>query len=78
MPEKPVRDFTASPGTTLLELLERFGTAGGFTAAKLATAADIMRRQVIPPVTDHLRSNPNADRVLDVACGTGRVSGRAG
>ncbi len=44
MPEKPVRDFTASPGTTLLELLERFGTAGGFTAAKLATAADIMRR----------------------------------
>ncbi len=35
--------------------------------------ADIMRRQVIPPVTDHLRSNPNADRVLDVACGTGRT-----
>ena len=44
MPEKPVRDFTASPETTLTELLERFGTAGGFTATKLATAAGIMRR----------------------------------
>jgi deoxyhypusine synthase len=44
MPEKPVRDFTASPETTLTELLERFGTAGGFTATKLATAASIMRR----------------------------------
>lgn len=39
----PVRDFTAGPDTTLRELLERFGRAGGFTAAKLAQAADITR-----------------------------------
>ena len=44
MAEEPVRDFTTGPETTLTELLERFGTAGGFTAAKLATAAGIMRR----------------------------------
>tara|TARA_B100001013_G_scaffold148347_1_gene87968 strand:+ start:846 stop:1775 length:930 start_codon:yes stop_codon:yes gene_type:complete len=44
MAEEPVRDFTTDPETTLTELLERFGTAGGFTAAKLATAAGIMRR----------------------------------
>ena len=44
MAEAPVRDFTTGPETTLTELLERFGTAGGFTAAKLATAAGIMRR----------------------------------
>jgi deoxyhypusine synthase len=44
MAEEPVRDFTTGPETTLSELLERFGTAGGFTAAKLATAAGIMRR----------------------------------
>ena len=44
MAEEPVRDFTTGPETTLTELLERFGTAGGFTAAKLAPAAGIMRR----------------------------------
>ncbi len=44
MAEGPVRDFTTGPETTLTELLERFATAGGFTAAKLATAAGIMRR----------------------------------
>ena len=44
MAEEPVRDFATGPETTLTELLERFGTAGGFTAAKLATAAGIMRR----------------------------------
>ena len=44
MAEGPVRDFTTGPETTLTELLERFGEAGGFTAAKLATAAGIMRR----------------------------------
>jgi ubiquinone/menaquinone biosynthesis C-methylase UbiE len=33
--------------------------------------ADVMRRQVIPPITRHLRGQRDA-RVLDVACGTGR------
>ncbi len=37
--------------------------------------ADIMRRQVIPPVVEHVRSRTEAGRprILDVACGTGRT-----
>lgn len=37
--------------------------------------ADVMRRQVIPPVTRHLRSLPAGKprSLLDVACGTGRA-----
>jgi len=37
--------------------------------------ADVMRRQVIPPVTRAVRAAGGADRlrVLDVACGTGRT-----
>jgi ubiquinone/menaquinone biosynthesis C-methylase UbiE len=36
--------------------------------------ADVMRRQVIPPITRHLRSRPaEGARLLDVACGTGRA-----
>ena len=36
--------------------------------------ADIMRRQVIPPITRFLRDAPREEtRVLDVACGTGRT-----
>lgn len=35
--------------------------------------ADIMRRQVIPPVTRHLRGLTGRVRLLDVACGTGRT-----
>lgn len=33
--------------------------------------ADVMRRQLIPPITRHLAGQTDA-RVLDVACGTGR------
>lgn len=38
--------------------------------------ADVMRRQVIPPVTRFLRERglpPQRTRLLDIACGTGRV-----
>jgi ubiquinone/menaquinone biosynthesis C-methylase UbiE len=37
--------------------------------------ADVMRRQIIPPITAHARACGGADRVrlLDVACGTGRT-----
>lgn len=37
--------------------------------------ADVMRRQIIPPITAHVRACGGADRVrlLDVACGTGRT-----
>lgn len=37
--------------------------------------ADVMRRQVIPPITRHLRrqGRQRGVRVLDVACGTGRT-----
>jgi len=35
--------------------------------------ADVMRRQVIPPVTRLARSQAAPLRVLDVACGTGRT-----
>jgi ubiquinone/menaquinone biosynthesis C-methylase UbiE len=37
--------------------------------------ADVMRRQIIPPITRHVRANGRADHVklLDVACGTGRT-----
>jgi ubiquinone/menaquinone biosynthesis C-methylase UbiE len=36
--------------------------------------ADVMRRQIVPPVTRHLRARPKqlgSARILDVACGTG-------
>jgi ubiquinone/menaquinone biosynthesis C-methylase UbiE len=36
--------------------------------------ADVMRRQIVPPVTRHLSARPKAlgpARILDVACGTG-------
>lgn len=35
-------------------------------------AADAMRRQAIPPVVRYLREQSEPQRVLDVACGTGR------
>jgi ubiquinone/menaquinone biosynthesis C-methylase UbiE len=35
--------------------------------------ADVMRRQVIPPVSRMVRQRGNDLRVLDVACGTGRT-----
>lgn len=38
--------------------------------------ADVMRRQIIPDITRHLRARPEsneAPRLLDVACGTGRA-----
>lgn len=36
--------------------------------------ADVMRRQVIPPVTRHLRGRDVAScKLLDIACGTGRT-----
>lgn len=36
--------------------------------------ADIMRRQVIPPLVEHFRQRGEArPRILDVACGTGRT-----
>ncbi len=41
---RPVRDLDITPDTTLGELLDRFASAGGFVAAKLAAAADILRR----------------------------------
>ena len=34
--------------------------------------ADVMRRQIIPPITRFLRSEP-ASRLLDIGCGTGRT-----
>lgn len=35
--------------------------------------ADVMRRQVIPPLSRFTREAPGPRRVLDVACGTGRA-----
>ena len=34
---------------------------------------DVMRRQVIPPISRFLRESPGEKRILDVACGTGRM-----
>lgn len=42
----PVRDLRVGPGTTLRDLLAGFREAGGFTAAKLAEAADLTRRML--------------------------------
>ena len=36
--------------------------------------ADVMRRQVIPPVVAHARGRDRRLRVLEVACGTGRTA----
>jgi len=43
-----------------------------------AGTADVMRRQVIPPMTRYLREvgGPRGKRLLDVACGTGRTLGQ--
>lgn len=43
-----------------------------------AGTADVMRRQVIPPITRFLRERGGAKgkRLLDVACGTGRTLGQ--
>lgn len=40
-----------------------------------AGTADVMRRQIIPPITTFLREQggPRGKRLLDVACGTGRT-----
>ena len=35
--------------------------------------ADVMRRQVLPPITRYVREHGSAVRLLDVACGTGRT-----
>jgi len=35
--------------------------------------ADVMRRQIIPPITRWLNEHPGDARLLDVACGTGRT-----
>jgi ubiquinone/menaquinone biosynthesis C-methylase UbiE len=35
--------------------------------------ADVMRRQIIPPITRWLAANPGDARLLDVGCGTGRT-----
>src|SRR5688572_14686570 len=35
--------------------------------------ADVMRRQIIPPITRFVRSGQPAMRLLDVGCGTGRT-----
>jgi ubiquinone/menaquinone biosynthesis C-methylase UbiE len=35
--------------------------------------ADVMRRQIIPPITRFVREGPRHLRLLDVACGTGRT-----
>lgn len=43
-----------------------------------AGTADVMRRQVIPPMTRYLNETggPRGKRLLDVACGTGRTLGQ--
>ncbi len=45
-----------------------------------AGTADVMRRQVIPPITRHLSASaaPAPRRLLDVACGTGRTLAQIG
>jgi ubiquinone/menaquinone biosynthesis C-methylase UbiE len=56
-------DFSAAVYELGVELLFR-GTA------------DVMRRQVIPPITRWMRDNPGPSsdmRVIDIACGTGRT-----
>src|SRR5687767_1421357 len=36
-------------------------------------SADVMRRQIIPPITRWLRTRPERARILDVATGTGHA-----
>jgi ubiquinone/menaquinone biosynthesis C-methylase UbiE len=35
--------------------------------------ADVMRRQIIPPITRFVHSGESAQRLLDIGCGTGRT-----
>lgn len=53
-------DFSASVYELGVELLFR-GTA------------DVMRRQIIPPVTRWLQAHPGDARLIDIGCGTGRT-----
>jgi len=53
-------DFSAAMYELGVELLFR-GTA------------DVMRRQIIPPITRWLRANPGGARLIDIGCGTGRT-----
>ena len=41
---RPVRDLNIASTTTLSDLLRQFATTGGFVAAKLATAVDIIKQ----------------------------------
>ncbi len=40
---KPVKDIAVKPDTSVSDLVKQFGSAGGFTATKLATAVDILK-----------------------------------
>jgi ubiquinone/menaquinone biosynthesis C-methylase UbiE len=40
--------------------------------------ADVMRRQIIPPITEEARRRGRPLRILDVACGTGRTLDQLG
>lgn len=40
----PVKDLHVDKNTTIAELIEAFGDAGGFTASKLAMASNIMKK----------------------------------
>jgi deoxyhypusine synthase len=44
--KRPVQDLAIDGGTTVAELVEQMGSSGGFTARKLAIAADVMEVMV--------------------------------
>ena len=46
---RPVRDIRVDGSTTAASLVDQMGQAGGFNAAKLAEAADILARMVADP-----------------------------
>ncbi|MCA1813744.1 MAG: deoxyhypusine synthase [Halobacteriales archaeon] len=60
MEPEPVRDLRVTPRTTVRGLVDGFADAGGFTAQKLAVAADITRRMLADQQCQRIVSFPAA------------------
>ena len=47
MKQKPVKDISLTPDMSIKNLMKQFGQSGGFTATKLATGVDILKKMIM-------------------------------